>query len=379
MLRLGLLVVICLAGCASGSGARRHLTALVFAAEDRRIEIESAVLRAEADAEIDVAVLPALAPLGLDEGSGEIDDRLAHARQAYEEGDYERCAEALSDEDLVERAIDAADRASAARVLWWRAACARASSGPEAAAPFLDAMALLDLSRPGSDVEAVAASLDVQLADRRAEIAASARATLSLEVAIDARVRIDGAEFACAGTCRANLPAGRHHVHVSAPGRVSRSTWTEVREASSLTIALEDASPEAAAREWQAHYSRAGDRESQASLDLLRRLLGTEHLVLLLADGDEVQDAPFQLAGLYADDEGIDARATRDEVRPPFDGAVTSMLFELVPWARPEPWWESPWPWIVLGAVVAAVASGVTYYYAAPITGPSVVRLRVMP
>lgn len=354
-------LLLWLTGCA-GASVRPHVSALVLARDPAAIE--AALLQTGAEADISLASLPEAPPSPAPSSTAA--DRVASARTHYEAGDYEACVESLHEASLLDDALRAHDRGTAARILWWRAACARASSGPDAALPALDAMIVLELPRPPGDVEAVAASLDLQLADRRA--AWTERAALVIETDVDARVSIDGEPLPCAGRCRAERAVGRHLVEVSADGRVSRSTWTELeRGGTTLAFALEEASPEDAAREWHERYAGAGERESAASLALLRRALRTERLVLVLGEDDAMR-------GIYLTDEVL-TRAERLEVTAPVNDEVTSLLFELVPWARPEAWWETPWPWIVVGAVVAGAAVGITYYYTAPLEGSSIVRV----
>lgn len=363
---LGLSLV--LASC-GGPAVRTHLTALVLASDGA--PIEQALVTSGADAEVSVVPLPEGTPV-MAPDRGAVGDRIAGARVAYEEGDYESCIAALREPSLLDDALDAGDTSTAARLLWWQAACSRAGSGPDAARAPLETMALLDLARPAADIEVVSASLDVQLADVRAEIAARARVTWTLEVPPDARVRIDGASHVCASTCPVALPMGRHHVRVEADGRVARSSWAELGEGGERSrIELDEASPEASAAEWRARYGGA-ERETEASLALLRRALRAEHLVLVLEE-------PSGLRGIYASREGIESRAQRAPEPGSLEADVQSLLFELLPWARPDQWWETPWPWIVLGAVVAAGAAALTYYYAAPTFGPSIVRVGVMP
>lgn len=283
------------------------------------------------------------------------DARLAAAREAYVNAEFDACLALLRDDAPLHGELAAGRRRTAARWLFWRTACRVGAADPSAAE---DArrFAALGLEVP-ADVATASPEVERAIGEALDATAATPAVPLAITSTPGASVAIDGLPPGCQTPCTVQLPPGDHVIAWSAPGSVP--TWRVVRAGgdSRADVVLDDASPELAARQWAAQFVGRGGHDSPASVRLLARATRARRLALLLVDREH---AGARLAGVLTIDGAIAARAERLVPGALGDGAWPLLRELLVAGgavqAAPSVV-ESPWFWIGIALGVGAAAT----------------------
>lgn len=281
-----------------------------------------------------------------DGGSG----TFASVRAAYVDAELERCLAELGPETREHDALGEGRRELAARLAFWRAACAFAAGDRATAARTAERMAALRLPIP-SEVELASPELERLLADAFTEV----RARPPVEVRVEARragaavggtIVVDALDR-CAAPCALSLAPGEHIVRFEGPG--SRPLHVVARwPREPLVLSPEEASPELAGAQWSARVAAGADPEDRVSLTLLAQALRARRLVWLARE-------PGALRGALVVDGLRITRAAREGGAP----AAEALLRDLLERGRviepAPPLWRRPGLWV--GVILAAAGA----------------------
>ena len=290
---------------------------------------------------------------------------IAAARAHWQAARTTECLDVLPALETLAPLIAAGDRATAGRVLFWRAACAASGPDPQLAAAPAQALAAMHLVVP-AEVDRMNPNVEAALGEAAEAVAARARAVTTIEAG-DAplRVWIDGAsEPACVTPCRVSLVEGPHVIAARGDGYVDHHQMTVVgASASRIEIRPRRASSAVAAGQWRARYRNAEDADSQASLALLAMALNTTQNLIYVrsdAEGDAVR-----LRAVVADRGAVQGRGERPRVaRAELAAHVDSLLLEVLEQAgvveTGPPTLERPETWLLVGLGVLLAAGATT-------------------
>jgi hypothetical protein len=276
----------------------------------------------------------------------------ARARSAYVDADFEACLEALGAPTRVDDALGLRRRSVAARLAFWRAACAFAAGDETTASRVVERMATMRLPIP-SDVELASPTFERLLADVYASVAARAPVEARLDATSSGAVLVDDLDR-CATPCTLTLPPGEHVVRFEGPGSTPVHLTTRF-PSEPLRLDPSPASPSLAAEQWAARIASGGDPEDAISLRLLARAIRARNLVLLTAEVPELR------AALVVDGRRI-TRAAREGAREgELEAAVEPLLRELLVEGSvlepPPPLWRRPGLWVGVVLTAAVVAT----------------------
>jgi len=305
------------------------------------------------------AALPQPAPAKPPEPLG-LEQPLQRARRHYVDAEFSACLEVLGHEALLTDALAEGQRQTAARLLFWRAACHVGRGDAAAARTVAEELGVLGLEVP-ADVEA--ASPEVGRVVAEAAEAGLARPRAILEVTADhspGQVSVDGRPGLCAIPCALQLPEGQHVVRLDVEGRLPSVLAVSLRSAGiQVAFPTVPAPPEVAAAQWNTRYAARGEVDSAGALRLLSTALRAPRLVLLSA---EPESSRVRLRGALAMDGQVAVRTERGAEATRLPGAVEGLLRDLLTEARvvepPPPLYRRPGFWIAVGAV--ALAAGAT-------------------
>ncbi|MCB9598104.1 MAG: PEGA domain-containing protein [Sandaracinaceae bacterium] len=288
------------------------------------------------------------------------DPRIAAAREAYVNAEFDRCLELLRDDAPVHAELGQGRRRAAARWLFWRIACRVGLADPSAAEDAAR-FATFGMDLP-ADVAAASPEVERALGVALDAAAAAPRVSVALTSTPPARVAVDGRAPGCQTPCTLDLAAGDHVVTWSAPG--FEPSWRLVRAAADApvtTVALAEATPELAARQWAARFVGRGEHDSTASMELLSRAVRARRLALVRV---EREGPRARLRAVLSLDGAVAARGERL-----VDGSLEAGTWELLRdllveggvVERAAPVVESPWFWIGIaaGVVLAGTVTAV--------------------
>lgn len=355
-----LIPAVALSGCARRAAGPRPGVTIVVQGEEAAVSGAKRGLEA-ADLDVDLWVEdppndPPSAPKPPD-----TEPALARARTSYVAAEFEGCVAAVASDELVDAALDAGDRVTAARTLLWRVACHTGAGELERARASALAFAVLDLDVP-PDIEAVTPEVEAILGDAIARTREVARAPLRIASNTSrATVSVDGRGTSCTTPCTVDLAVGDHRIAVAADGWVTTRRRVRVaRAGSSVDVVLPVAGPELAATQWTVRFSDGVDVDSASSVRLLARAKRARRLVLLSTDGD----TSTRIRGVLAIDEKITARAERSGAAKSTDANARAVVRDLLVAGKvvekSKPIYKRPvfWIAIVLSAAAAATLTG---------------------
>ncbi len=340
--------------------SRPSITVLVTGPATTAQQVRSALPRATGFPVVLVeSALPQLPATRPPEPLG-LEPSLQRARRHYVDAEFPACLEVLGHERLLTGALAEGQRQTAARLLFWRAACHVGRGDTAAARAVAEELGVLGLEVP-SDVEA--ASPEVGRVVAEAAQSGLARMPGALHVAADdfpGQVSVDGRPGLCATPCALQLPEGQHVVRVDVEGRLPAVQSVSLRApGTQVTLHTTPAPPEVAAAQWNSHYAARGEVDSAGALRLLSTALRAPRLVLLSA---EPESSRVRLRGTLAMDGQVAVRAERGAEATRLPGAVEGLLRDLLTAARvvepPPPLYKRPGFWVAVGAV--ALAAGAT-------------------
>jgi hypothetical protein len=328
--------------------AKPSLTVVVRGAP---AEVVSAALSSRADVELRVVPPPNVTGLS---AALSADERIAAARKAYVDADFNKCLGQVSDDAAVYTALEQRDRTGAARLLLWRIACEFGSGRKAASLQHARDLAAMRLDVP-ADVAQVSPEVEAVISSSLRHAAQDPAMTLDVSSNGEAAVELDGRPAGCSTPCMLDVLQGSHVVRVSEEGKEPAAKTVQVTGKASAAFTLRPAGPELAAAQWTARYANAADADSARSATLLSTALRASRLVMLTVETAGRQQALLSVDG------NVTARAERN-------GALTSELPGLMDdllvrgqLIEPQvPVYKRPLFWIALVAGVAAVAAGTT-------------------
>jgi hypothetical protein len=349
------------AGCGASSATRARVPIVFAASAEDRARFAEDLSRFEA--ELPVALAPGEVPVA---PTAPVVDRpdFGVVRRAYDDGDLERCLAVLPIESQLDTWLEAGDRVTASRALFWRMACLRALGREDEARAAAHDHAARALPLP-DDLGAANAVAETMLRDAHREVAANSPVPLRVETAPPgAEVAIDGLARDELTPCTISLAPGRHFVRVSAPTFAPRASSLDVAgaPAEAIVLALSREEPEPIARVLAARRSEGHGLDDDLSLSLLVVALRSRATVLVSRDGDRSRAALVTLE----DDalRGTVVRAERvGEAQWDLRGLLTEVLVRGSLMARPPEIYERPELWIAIaGAVLvgAGIAVGLS-------------------
>jgi hypothetical protein len=290
----------------------------------------------------------------------DIEKRLADARKSYADADATRCQTLLEDDALLDQLFASGRRGYAARIYFWRAACAVVSGDKSRAERAAEQMAVLGLDLPDDVARASVEVEQLVLATGRVARAATPVAVEVVTNRAGAEVRVDGTTSNCAAPCRLSLLPGTHWLSAQLPGSIPSTKRVVVRTQQSVAIELQTASPALAGQQWLQAFSGSPAVESTASMSLLATSLRTRRLVYLAAD----ERGAHVLRGTLVADGEVRARGERAVPTSTAAGSVAGSLFaDLLADGRlieVTPLYKRPLFWIIVGGV-ALGASAITW------------------
>lgn len=299
--------------------------------------------------------------------------RLADARRAYVEADFDRCATLTTRDEAFYTALRHGARTLVARALLWRAACLRSLSRLEEAREEARLLAVLEMEMP-EDAAQLAPEVESAVSEERARAASQVRASLLVR-ATPARalaVWIDGRDARCLTPCNLSLLPGTHDVVLRGAGFADAAQQTHLEASGGeLSLLVRRASAQLAAQQWTNLYASAGARVDEPNAELLAQALSTDRLALL-APVDE--GTGLRVDGLLVERGRVRARASRGlQARGPSTEG-TELLRELLVRGAvlppTPPLWTRPEFWVVLAVGVAgvgtAIGTGIAFYGANP-------------
>jgi hypothetical protein len=271
---------------------------------------------------------------------------IARARAAYAQGEFATCRAELAQLDF-ERVLAAGDRALAARVLTFDAACAWGALGKADARAIAARLASL-----GLDLPEAAVAPDVEDVLARAIVAAGTlpRRPLAITGPPGGRLSIDGRAAGCALPCTVDVLAGDHVIAVDTDGFAPAARTVRTPDTAQLAIAQQPASPELAAQQWRARVGRGLPPTDLVGAALLGRLAGQARIALVHG-GDPLSGALI-----------VDGVVRASAVRPRGQAAalVRDLAYDGHVLERPS-LWVRPWFWIAVSGAALALAGGVVY------------------
>jgi hypothetical protein len=333
---------------AATSVAKPSLTVVVRGAPPQTV---SAALASRAD-EVELRVEPAPnAPSAPAPHQSLPEERIAAARKAYVSADFSHCLEQVDDDAVVYDALAEQQRAMAALVLLWRAACEVGANRLPAAQRAALELAVLHLEVP-PEVGQVSPEVEAVLAKAQKQAAQLAPARLEVTASGDAAVELDGRPAGCTTPCTLDVLEGSHVVRVTEEGKepAMRPVRVEGKKATAA-FELQPAAPELAAAQWTARYAQSADFDGPRSAKLLSTALRTSRLVMLTVE----EGRSGRQQALLAVDGAVTARAERNgALASELPGLLDDLLVrgQLV---EATPLYKRPLFWIaVVGAAVIA-------------------------
>ncbi|MFT3712174.1 MAG: PEGA domain-containing protein [Archangium sp.] len=275
--------------------------------------------------------------------------KLAAARKAYVGAQFAECLKQLEGDSAVPELLSTGERALAARLLAWRAACHTGANQPQPARVAAEALATFQLAVP-EDVGSMTPDVEALLARAVTQVGATPLRKLRVEsTPSGASVEVDGRPAACTTPCTVDVLAGTHVLKLSADGY--SPSWQLVARDDTTAATLQAATPELAASQWRARVQRGDAVDSDASVKLLSNALRAPRLAVVTSDAA----APKTLRGALAVDGVLTTRAER---LGDAEGLVRDLLVRGLIVEETPPFYKR-WPfWVAVG--VAAVAAGVT-------------------
>jgi hypothetical protein len=315
------------------------------------------------------------AAIGVMGESASVAMRFGDVRKRYLAADVEGCLSLLGGPDRVDQLLEARDRASAARLLFWRVACHVAGDQRSDAASDAAVFAALELKMPP---DARDASPEVEnVIDQAVQRASNEPLTELLVSASGPRavIRLDGGDDTCVAPCVLKARRGAHVLTVTGDGvlPVTRRVELDATSRKSLAITFTSAPPAVAATQWRRRYEGTADEQSAESARLLSIAVPARYLVLLSPEQDA---ARTRLRGLLWFEGNVRARSEQVEARA--DEAAPKVVRELLyrsKLAESPSILKSPWFWAAVVGV-AATASAVTYFLLTPPSEKTEVRVR---
>ncbi|MEM9073217.1 MAG: hypothetical protein AAGE52_32230 [Myxococcota bacterium] len=275
-------------------------TVTVVVTGDPEGEVEAAIAQSDLPIELRVEALPAPQEVAAVETLPE----LAAAREHYIAAEFEECTAAVGNLDRVLDLVARGESSQAARLLFWRMACAAATGDNGGAGRTAREFAALRLRVP-VEIELATPAVERLLGQAIETLSAEPRRRVRFEGPPRAVVSIDGRER-CVLPCHLDLPPGTHIARVEGLGLVTetRRVTDDDRE---VRFAPERAPPDVAAAQWAERYARdPSSAESRESVSLLARALRANNLVFLRA---EQLRGELRLRGVASVDEEVVARA----------------------------------------------------------------------
>ena len=284
------------------------------------------------------------------------EERVAAARAAYVNADFNTCLQEVSDEAALTVALGNAERSTAARMLLWQVACNVGSGKREPGRRAASQLAVLKLEVP-AEVGTVSPEVEDVIARARKEAEAARPLPLEVTGTADAAIELDGRPSGCTVPCTLDVLEGTHVLRLAADGHepVVRTLRVEAPRAQ-VSIELPAAAPELAAAQWSARYRLAPDADGDRSVRLLSTALRSSRLVLLAID----ETAPGKLDAVLAVDGAIAARAERiGTAGAQLAGLMQDLLVRGQIVTPSTPIYKRVLFWVAI-AGAAAVAAGIT-------------------
>lgn len=272
----------------------------------------------------------------------------ALVRAAYVDADFEACIQALGEPTRVDDALGRRRRPVAARLAFWRAACAFAAGDEPTATRVVERMATMRLPIP-SDVELASPTFERLLAEVYATVAARAPVEARFDATSSGSVVVDDLDR-CATPCALSLPPGEHVVRFEGPGSTPLHVTARFPGAP-LRLEPSPASPTLAAEQWSARVASGADPEDAVSLRLLARAIRARHLVLLTPEAPELRGA------LVIDGRRITRAAREGELEASLEPLLRELLVEGAVLEPPPPLWRRPGLWVGVVLTAAVVAT----------------------
>jgi len=328
------------------------VTAIVDASEPARAEVLAAAQTFDPQVRVARGALPHVEPQAALDSA--VMQALLDARRAYISAEFDRCLSGLADDTVLHRILARGGRQRVARVLFWRVACRVGAGDEPGAARDAARFAELGLAVP-PDVDAATPDVEAALVAALRQVERAPRVGCEVQSNVRAVVMIDGRAAGCQTPCTVDLVPGDHVVSGAADGAVPN--WQLVRvldDGATVSLDLEEAPPDLAARQWTARWAERQDIDAAASVTLLARATRARRLVLLrvVAGG---------LEGVFTVDGVVAARASQESAN--LTESTHELMRELLIEGgvmEPAPGLvESPWLWIAVG-VAAIGAAAVT-------------------
>lgn len=289
------------------------------------------------------------------------DEDIALARKAYIAADFLRCQELLGEEGLVPALLGEGRRTLAARILFWRIACAFGALKRADAERFARQLAVLGLESP-PDADRVTPEVEALLSRVARQVAKERLIPLRVSSTKAATVFVDGRTDGCPTPCTLDVYAGDHVVTVSGDGITPESRVFRVgADHRELRLDPVAAAPELAAKQWMRRFADAPNVDSEASVRLLSLALRTRRLILVTAEGE---GPTVRMRGVLATDGRVMAHSerttrSRQEIASAGQAVVRDLLvlgkvIEAPPLTRRAAFW------VPLGVAVAAAAVAAT-------------------
>ncbi len=332
-----------------GQGQDRAPTVTVLTVGHQHEEVGAAALRSDLPVRVRRGAVPSAARAIV----AVADERVARARDAYIDTEFESCLRVLGPLSGVVDALGADRRQYAARLAFWRIACMAAAGGTNDAERMAQRFATLRLQVP-QDVALATPMIEHLLVRAIQTVGGRERHIVRFAADIRGTVRVDALET-CSTPCTIELPPGDHVVRFEAAGRVTTVRRIHAESDASVRFEPDRASPDLAAQQWGARYSGAADIESAASVELLTRAVRARNVVLLLS---EREGSALQVRGVAAVEGHVAGRAShRGTLVEATDEVLRELLVEAELVAPEPPVVRRAGFWVgIIGAALLAAA-----------------------
>jgi len=300
--------------------------------------------------------------------------RIAEARRAYVEADWERCQERLAEDPSLVDTLTTSSREQGQRILFWRIACAVGAGNKSQAKRLAAAFAAFEFDPP-PDVDS--ASPDIEVLINRVAKSASSQARVALSIRADvigASVWVDGRADVCSTPCTTEVLRGDHVVALRADGFKPEGRLVHAAGPSvDVELPTTPAPPELASRQWTARYSGTPRLTDAAAMKLLQLAIPSKRLVL-------VERELTDLRGVLVAKGVVEARAERmttgtKALSEPARSLMRELLVDSGALPKPAPLWKRTSFWVGVAAA-AVVGAGLTtaLLYDPPVTTSVVLR-----
>ncbi len=282
-------------------------------------------------------------------------ERIAAARKAYVDADFNKCLEQVADDGALTAALGEGDRPNAARVLLWRVACNVGAGKLEPARRAATQLAVSSLQVP-AEAGSVSPEVEAVIAKAFGQVAAMKPVPFSVGGTKEASVELDGRPTGCTTPCSLEVLEGLHVVRLNADGHESAVRPVRVEAPrGQVDVELPPAAPELAAAQWSARYKNASDVDGARSVRLLSTALRASRLIMLTAE----EGAGGKLQAVLATDGAVTARAERSEL----DGLLNDLLVRGQVIEASVPIYKRPLFWIAVVVAAGAAAAGTAIYF----------------